>query len=407
MIWYEIKKVFSRTGGKVGLLVLFITLIVTCYLAITNTVYVDREGKEHTGIAAIRDIREEKEEWSGIITEEYLQTVIRENNKINAEYPYDPTDAVTSDMGYSRSQGFGDIRTMINNAFSGFREYNYWRIDSVTEAEVGSLYENRIQNVKEWLSSDEAKDQFSEAEKAYIIHSYETLETPLYYEPTDGWQSAMLYTDAVVMIILLVLGFLVSGIFSGEFQWKADSIFFSCKYGRSKGTFSKVAAGFLVVTTVYWAMILLYSTVVFGVYGISGADCAIQTALSGWKSLYHITFLQEYLLIIVGGYVGVLFILLISMLVSAKTHTAVIAVTIPFLMIFIQSFLGGLPKLTDVLGFLPDQLLQMNMAINTFALYEIGGNIVPSVPILMTVYPVLCLALLPVIYLVYGRTEMK
>ena len=75
--------------------------------------------------------------------------------------------------------------------------------------------------------------------------------------------------------------------------------------------------------------------------------------------------------------------------------------------IFIPSFFGGFPNLTGVLGLLPDQLLQMNMAANTFVLYEIGGNVVPSIPILMTIYPFLCVVLLPIMYHVYYRTEIK
>lgn len=407
MIIFEIKKIFSRTGSKVGLLVLLLTLVVSCYLAIKYTTYVDEEGNQFTGIAAVNSLQEEKEKWIGLVTEDYLKQVIRENNEINAVHPYDASDPVSSDIGYSLSQGFDDIKIMINCAFGEFRSYNFLRVDSVTEDEVGNLYENRIRNVKTWLSSDDAKNQYSEAEKEYIIGNYETLETPFYYEPADGWIAALEYASTVIVLTMLVLSFFVSGIFSGEFQWKADSVFFSAKYGRNRGTLSKIAAGIIVVTVVYWTMILLYSLIVFGVYGTSGANCAIQTSLGGWKSLYHMTFFQEYLLMIVGGYVGVLFILLLSMLVSAKTRAGVIAVTIPFIMIFIQSFFGGFPNLTDVLGLLPDQLLQMNMPINTFVLYEIGEKVLSSVPILMTVYPILCIILLPSIYHVYHKTEVK
>ncbi len=407
MILFEIKKILSRTGSKVGILVLLVTLAVTGYFAITLGTYVDEKGDEHVGIKAVRDLYEKKSEWKGLVTEDYLKEVIRENNAINAVYPYDPSDPVTSDIGYSLSQGFGDIRTMINSAFGEFRAYDYFRIDSVTGEEVGNLYENRIRNVKTWLSSDEAKNLYTDAEKEYIIDSYETLETPFYYEPYDGWKAAIEYVITVIMITMLVLSFFVSGIFSSEFQWKADSIFFSTKYGRTRGTLSKIAAGIIVVTVVYWTMILLYSLIVFGVYGTGGANCVIQTSLGGWKSLYHMTFLQEYLIVIVGGYVGTLFILLLSMLVSAKTRATVLAITIPFIMIFIQSFFGEFPNLRDVLGLLPDQLLQMNMAANTFVLYEIGGNVVPSIPILMTIYPFLCVFLLPIMYHVYHRTEIK
>ncbi len=107
MILFEIKKILSRTGSKIGLLVLLTTLAVTCYFAVTYTTYVDREGDEHIGIEAVNTLRKEKEKWAGVITEDYLKAVIRENNEINAIYPYDPNDPVTSDMGYSLSQGFG------------------------------------------------------------------------------------------------------------------------------------------------------------------------------------------------------------------------------------------------------------------------------------------------------------
>ncbi len=406
MILFEIKKIFTRTGSKVGLLVLLITLMVCCYFAVTYTRYVDEDGEEHTGIAEVHTLKKEKEEWAGVITEEYLKEVIRENNRINADYPYDPSDSVTSDMGYSRAQGISDIKHLINNAFCEFREYNYFRVDSVKESEVEDFYKKRIQSVKTWLASDEAKDQFSEKEKAYIIDSYERLETPLYYEPADGWIVALEYAPAIIMITVLILGFFVSGIFANEFQWKADSIFFSTKCGRDKGTVSKIVAGLLVVTVIYWGMVLLYSLFVFGVYGTSGANCLIQTSLGGWKSLYHMTLLQEYLLVIIGGYVGTLFILLLSMLVSAKTHATILAVTIPFIIVFIQSFFGGFPNLSDILGLLPDQLLQMKMAVSTFTLYEIGGKVTGSVPILMTVYPIFCIAIPPIMYCVYSRTEI-
>ena len=90
MILFEIKKILSRTGSKVGILVLLITLAVSCYFALEYTTYVDEEGNEHTGIAAVNNLREEKEKWTGVITEDYLKAVIRENNEINAVYPYDP-----------------------------------------------------------------------------------------------------------------------------------------------------------------------------------------------------------------------------------------------------------------------------------------------------------------------------
>ena len=407
MIRFEIKKIFSKTANKIGLIVLLAAIAVTCYFAISSMDYVDEEGDTHTGIAAARYLRDTKAEWEGLITEDVLREVIRQNRLINETYPDSPTDIKTSNIGYSKKQGFSDIRDLINSGFSEFREHNYYRADSLSEDEVGKLYDNRILNLEKWLNSDEAKDQFSEKEKAFLVSQYQKLETPFYYEYAGGFTAALGYAPTIIMLTVLIMSFFVAGIFSNEFGWKADSVFFSARYGRNRGTFSKIAAGLIVITGVYWLVILIYSAVVFSVAGIGGANCVIQTSWAFWKSFYNITYLQAYLLTVIGGYVGALFILAVSMLVSAKTHTTVLAVTIPFVLLFIQSFLGGFSVLSDVLGLLPDQLLQINMAIKTFTLYEIGGKVIGSVPIILTIYSLLFLIILPVLYQVYRKTEIK
>ncbi len=407
MIRFEIKKIFSKTANKIGLVVLLVTLAVTCYFAISYMDYVDEEGNTHTGISAAKCLRDVKEEWEGPITEDVLREVILQNRLINEAYPDSLTDIKTSNIGYSKKQGFSDIRDLINSGFSEFREHDYYRADNVSEDEVVNLYQNRILNLENWLNSEEAKDQFKENEKAFLISQYQKLETPFYYQYAGGFATALEYSPTIVMLTVLIMSFFVSGIFSNEFGWKADSVFFSTKYGRNRGTFSKIAAGLIVITGIYWFVILIYSVVIFSIAGVGGANCVLQTSWAFWKSFYHITHLQAYLLTVMGGYIGALFILTISMLVSAKTHTTVLAVTIPFTLLFIPSFLSGFSILSDALGLLPDQLLQISMAIKTFSLYEIGGEIVGSVPIILTIYSVLFLAILPVLYHAYRKTEVK
>lgn len=407
MLRYEVKKVFSKTGGKIALLILAAALVLVSYLTIGSVEYVDEQGNSRSGIAAARCLREAKNQWAGEITEDVLIEVLKKNREINASKEYLSKDYRENDKAYAKKQGFSDIRDMMNHAFTDFREYDYYRVDSVTDEEAGSFYERRIASLKEWLYSDEAKDHYSEEEKEFLLKQYQELETPFYYEYSDGWEAFSEYAPTVIMLIVLILGFPVSGIFANEFQLKADAVFFSAKLGRSKAVLSKIGAGLLIITGIYWTIVLLYSAVVFAVLGADGADCVIQTGFGGWKSFYHITFFQEYLLIILGGYLGSLFILTLVMFLSAKTHSAVLAVTVPFILLFIPSFLDGISVLSEMLGLLPDQLLQMGMAVKYFNLYQIGGKVTGAVPLVMTLYPVLFLAMLPVLYRMYRKTQIK
>lgn len=120
---------------------------------------------------------------------------------------------------------------------------------------------------------------------------------------------------------------------------------------------------------------------------------------TGWSRLL------EYLptivmLAVLGGYIGCLFISLLSMWISAKTKSTVLAVMVPVLLIFVPSFLSNLPgcAAAKIIALLPDQLLQLGLAMNYFNLYAVGGRIFGAVPILLVLYTVLSLALLPALY---------
>lgn len=405
MLRYELKKIFVKPGGKIALLLLAVLLGVTCWFA-TDRGFINEQGNSETGIGAMRKLRSATKEWAGELTEERLAEVIAENARINALPGYWGDDGWATDMGYGWKQGIDDINDMLCRAFGKFREYDYRIVNSLTPEDAGQFYERRILQLKEWLEGNDG-DSFSDKEKEFLIHRFEELETPLYYDYMIGWDQLFEFAPTVIMITVLILGFLAAGIFSGEFQLKADAVFFSSRYGRDKGSAAKLGAGLVMVTVIYWVMILLYSVIVLGYLGADGASCPIQITGRGWKSFNNITIFQEYLLIIFGGYLGVLFMLLLVMLVSAKAKTAVLAVTVPFLFLFAPNFLMMIPDevIDKICGLLPDQLLQMNMVVVYYNLYQIGGIVTGAAPILIAVYLPLTVILCPVIYQVYRKAE--
>lgn len=408
MLLFEIKKIFSKTINRLALLLLLILLVNSCYLAISGVTYINEDGTTERGFGAVRKLKEVKEEWKGELTEEIIAKVIEENSKIVGTKEYSSTDPLQSNIAYSWGQGFYDIRYLLARSYSGMAEFDYYKPDTLKPADAAAFYSNRTRNLKEWLNTD-AKDLFSEAEKEYLFQQYEALEAPLRYGYADGFKQLFAYSPTIIMITMLVLGFLVSGIFPEEFSQKADSVFFSTYHGRGKASFAKLKAGLLVVTAVYFGVMFVYSAVVLGFLGADGANLAIQSGADNWKSIYHITYLQEYGLVLAGGYVGSLFICLITMLVSAKFRSSVLSVIIPFILLFIPSFLSGsnLKELNKILGLLPDQLLNMDKTVKLYNLYQIGGRVVKSAGILFLLYLALSVVLAPVVYQIYRKSEIK
>ena len=407
MTFFELKKIFVKSSSKIALFILVGVIIVLSFLTIGSIEYVDSSGNHHTGITAYNKLADAKEAWKGNVTESVLEKVIEENSQINTSEEYLSKDVNENNIAFSKKQGFADIKEMINMSFSDFQEYDYYKADSVSTAELKDFYSNRVESLKKWLYSDSISDTFSETEKAYLISKYEQIETPFYYEYAGSWVAMLDYLPSFIMLISLIGAFLVAGIFSDEFRQKADSIFFSTKHGRQKAIKSKINAGFICITTIYWIPLAIYSMIVFICLGTDGANCLIQTGLGNWKSFYNITFLQEYILTIIGGYIGVLFMLTLSMLISAKTRSSVVAVTTPFILLLIPSFLSNFPVLSKILGILPDQLLQISSAVNNFNLYQIGEKVIGAIPILFIVYLIFYFLLVPFLYRTYKKAEIK
>ncbi len=406
MMRYEVKKVFAKTGSKIALVLLLIVMGITCFFAM-DVSYVDGEGNSQSGPAAVSKLRAARKEWAGYLDEEKIREVIAENRRIQSTPEALSQNVDKENIAYGWQQGINDIRDLLNCSYAtGFREHDYYRADSLTEDEAASFYENRTKLLREWLES-EAKDQYSGEEKAYLIRQYEKMETPLCYDYMTGWQQLFELSSTIIMLTMLILGYLVAGIFSNEFVWKADAVFFSSVYGRNKAVSSKIRAGFWIVTAVYFASFLLYTGVVLLYLGADGWNLPVQANWTAWKCFYNITNWQKYLFIAIGGYVGCLFISFLTMLISAKTRSTVLAVMTPVVLIFIPSFISNIdsPLVNKIIGLLPDQLLQVQMAVGYFNLYEIGGRVVGEVPFILVLYTVLTVVIVPVVYHVYRRLQ--
>lgn len=403
MLRFEIKKVFSISKNRIAVTVLFVILIITCVLTINRVEYVDESGNHSVGVSAAKNLRETKNEWAGYLTEDTFRKVLEENRTINnsKEALSDNNNIQEQDKAYAKKQGISSIIDMINYAFSEYRDYNYFAADNVSEDEVEMIYEKRIATLKDFLNSGE--ESFTEEEKNYLIGQYENLETPFYYEYMDGWAALLQNISTFILILALVIGFFVSGIFSDEFQTKADSIFFSTELGRTKGVLAKMGAGFLIASVFYVVFILLYTFIVLLVLGTDGANCPIQLDL--WRSVYNMTFLQAYLLIITGGYIGTLFASILTMLVSALTHSTPTAIIVPFIVLCTFPFLSRIITLPGLCSFFPDQLLEIYLDIKDPGLVTLGGKVVTIATVIVPVYAVICLLLQPILYRIYRFTK--
>lgn len=410
MVRYELKKVFGCVGGKIALIMYVAVLVLSCWLGSTGALnadvkWVNEQGESEYSLSAVQKIRNARNEWAGWLDEEKLNQVVQENQRINAT-PEAKSDVVQQrNIAYCWKQGFNPIRNLISHAYSnGFREYDYYTADRISVIDENSFYANRIKILKEWLydETDNAYHKYSEQEKQYIIHIYEELETPFYFDYYEGWHQLLENSGYISGLGILILGFLLAGIFSNEFKWKADSVFFSSLHGRSKATSAKIKAGFLLVTVLYWAAMLVYSLFTLCYLGFEGANCVIQWEV--WKTIYNLTMWQAWVLTLICGYIGNLFLAFLTMWISSKTKSTVLAVTVPFVLTLVPSILGEIADWLDkILTLSPNILLECYQSLRYFDVMTIFGKVYRTLDVSIPLYLTLSVILIPMMYLEYHR----
>ena len=413
MVRYELKKIFGSFGGKVTLVLYAAVVVLSCWLAAAGelnvgSVWVNEQGSRETGPAAVKKMQAARAEWTGWLNQDMLTRAVQENARINATPQAQSNDVRQNDIAFGWKQGFDPIRELINRSYSpGFRHYDYYTADGITAIDEHTFYSNRVKLVREWLNdkSDVGESTFTQQEKDYIISQYESLQTPFYMEYHDGWYQLLENGIFITMLGILILGFALSGIFSGEFKWKADAIYFSTTYGRTKGTSAKIKAGLLLITLLYWAGILVYSLFTLTYLGFGGGNTVIQVRL--WKSLYNITMRQAWVLAVSCGYLGNLFLGILTMLISAKTKSAAVAVSMPFIVIFIPVILQGtVDALSTFASLMPSTLLEFYQHLSTFDLVTVFGKVFRVADLCIPLYGLLTLILIPILYREYRTKQI-
>lgn len=413
MVRYELKKIFGSFGGKVTLVLYAAVVVLSCWLAAAGDLnvgseWVNEQGSRETGPAAVKKMQAARAEWTGWLNQDMLTRAVQENARINATPQAQSNDVRQNDIAFGWKQGFDPIRELINRSYSpAFRYYDYYTADGITAIDEHTFYSNRVKLVREWLNdkSDAGESTFTQQEKDYIISQYESLQTPFYMEYHDGWYQLLEKGIFIPMLGVLILSFALSGIFSGEFKWKADAIYFSTTYGRTKGTSAKIKAGLLLITLLYWVGILVYSLFTLTYLGFGGGNTVIQVRL--WKSLYNITMRQAWVLAVSCGYLGNLFLGILTMLISAKTKSAAVAVSMPFVVIFIPAFLQGtVDSLSTFASFMPSTLLEFYQHLSTFDLVTVFGKVFRVADLCIPLYGLLTLILIPILYREYRTKQI-
>lgn len=388
MLGYELKKVILKPLHIKIIIGALIAGILLSGLAVWSVYYVDQAGTSHRGLAAPGALTKDKSRWNGPLTDSVLLEVVKKQQNIEVRNKNSGPNPAYGRIG----QSYRDIEEFINQTLCYGTDYNPDAINQVSLETAGRLNELRKENINSLIEEYGT----TAAKKEYLKRQFAKVRTPLEYEPYDAFRITGPFAAAYGLLLVLVISFLTVGVFSDEMNSESRFVYYSTKYGPTRGAAAKILAVFIIATMLYWSGMLLMSLISFGGMGTGGAFAPIQ--MESPYSMYGINFLERYLLILLSGYVACLFSAGMTLLLFVKTKSAISAMSISFLLFAGLPLLAGNDAFESFRMLMPDRLFHVPENINLPCMYQLGNIVCSQSALLIALYSFL---LIPTVVLSY------
>lgn len=394
MLKYELKRIFTKRINRVLIVIGLSLAVILSFLAANSNRFVTPQGHLETGISATRKVVADKNRNKGLMTPQRISKLIAQDQRIFREYK----DKDASDKVYGTSlQQYLDVEQLVSYILTGNEDYNPSVYLDVNPKKLLNIYKIREAKIQKLIrQKGKTKEQ-----RKYLKAQYDKISIPYKYEAPDSWDTLQLYVVTYSIILAVLMGVLASRIFAEEITLKADAIFFSSKYGRNKAIKTKIIAGLITSTGIYWIGMCLFTVISLALMGTSGSH-TLMSMLNSY-TIYNVTYGQAFYIMMFAGYIANLLATTISMLVSAIIGNSNIAICIPFFLFCIMPFVGRLGGSKGIFFLTPDQLNNFQEIMKVNHIYQIGGFVTNQLVMILTIYLIVNLVFIPLIYAVYKR----
>ena len=268
----EHKKLWRKQMVKICVLLCFIYIVIfgsvlsfQWFTFGSSDDYTSAFGNNFDGYGMIKDSQEYALVFGEELTDETLQQLVREYQRMEAE---------GLELELERTD-WKVINSWLSMLYPELHDPSTYRtmISYVNPYKLTDFYERREQAIDNFL---ENSGQVG-VEKEYLLNMEQKVETPFQYEWVEGWSQLLGSIVADLGIVMaLFLAITLSPLFAGEWHDNTSSLVLTTKNGWGKVAFAKILTG--LAFTVEFFVILVIPSIISQILfmGTSGWDMPIQ-----------------------------------------------------------------------------------------------------------------------------------
>lgn len=362
IIRVERKRIFNSRNFFCFLVVLIGFSLFSSFNSLKKYNVYDSEG--NVIISNVENLKESKKHET-LLNEQALKDVVKRTDK--SKYLYNSNLVTIVASNYNK------------------------KINELTDDDLANFYKQRIQNVSKNLGGAAA---ITDIEK--VVSKSEKLEQPMRLGYAEGWKN--LNNDLIdfITIIVLVVPSILLPLFGEDPKTKMRPLYLTTKYGKKSLVNAKVLVGLQICATIYLLAVGIFSIIKLSILGFEGANLPIQNSVQYFFCPYNITYLQQYGLNVVIGFLALLMIGGIALLFT------VILGEILSGAVFVSFFIAIMISLPNnnfafnhwFKNFLPYQMTDFNRYYIHPEIYNVFNQLIPTAIVVIFISIIVVIMLL-------------
>lgn len=348
LVKFEYKKLLFKKAVIISAILAFIVIIFSCFaMVMGNNSQGDYSNTSMSNYEAMQMYKNYEKQLAGRALD---GTLILEASKAYQKVDKNAPTYSETENYQKYALPYSSVYTLIRPVYSSYKDtFSLYDFQNLSEEDANNYYTIRETQLRKSLINNPL---CSESDVNKILEMDKEVQKPFILEYTDGYQRFLALSVTTMAIILFLIGFIISPIFSGEYNKETDNLILSSKNGKKSFIYAKIFAAISISFSITAIFILSAYFTCMGIYGFDGTNAQIQLLLPSLT--YDFTILEATIVLIVTSLLGAIFQTSICMAVSSVSKASILPMSISCILIAIVMFNGTQNIFFDLLRlFLP------------------------------------------------------
>lgn len=208
---------------------------------------------------------------------------------------------------------------------------------NLSDEEINLFFENRLRIIEQRLKENN-HISYSEDEKERFIEEARKL-TSLTIGFSEGWKVLNRDMGSFIPIVLIMLSIMIMPLFADDAKTRMKELSQSTKKGKKQLDFGRSITAFVTGSMLYFSAILFYFFVKTMPFGFSGGNEYIQSSEDTFFSVFHISYIEQFLWNCIRGYVALIFVISMTILIAVimeRVMAGMVVVCFYWILLFIM-----------------------------------------------------------------------